>query len=640
MNKTTIFGFFLILIMMFSALQTPHLVETENTVNAGARDTLEVDCSNYSFEELFVYDFATYDLEMSTDWQTGWLTASAYVNGSNGAQVRTDLDELLDGAPGGNNTWISTDEREAVRQVGPDCISDMVTKMGMREGIVHRGLADWNDFEWVKEGIKLDENDLVPEGHAEERTCQNAWATPDCKEVPVSITDDLQIHLLKDTEGSDNNIELNQLSNKGNSNFTFSMNTTNVTSAKISLNFPPVNGLRIANWDVYRDGHEHTENVTESPQATYNSDGSLTVTYESTYNLADWPIVQELFIDFTTEPLDNDEAPNWSTTAPENGTVIPIVNDGSEVTMLSFSQVSEFLVDEGLVSLDCSGPSGWSLQTVSSGDVMVTPGSDSGEVSCTGVDAYEKVSSVRTWTVAQPVVLTAEGDYLDSAPITVTPTSYVSNPTITLTGLQGERSTASVMKSDLSTQTSLDLSLSGLSPGAFTIQVVATASGMLDWQAELDLGLSKTNQPPTVSVQKTLNGENGTWDEYGNSYSMSGTFYEPDGQEVEFSIEVCGYSTSSVNQMGANWDATVSVAGCMFADLPQEMKIIVTDASGASSNKTVYAIPPGFDAGDSGGNGGSDSVVETTEDSSLPAPGIAFALIGIALAAIVSRKRN
>ncbi|MDP7001312.1 MAG: hypothetical protein QGH90_05360, partial [Candidatus Poseidoniaceae archaeon] len=91
MNKTTVFGFFLILIMMFSALQTPHLVETENTVNAGARDTLEVDCSNYSFEELFVYDFATYDLEMSTDWQTGWLTASAYVNGSNGAQVRTDL---------------------------------------------------------------------------------------------------------------------------------------------------------------------------------------------------------------------------------------------------------------------------------------------------------------------------------------------------------------------------------------------------------------------------------------------------------------------------------------------------------------------------------------------------------------------
>jgi hypothetical protein len=137
-----------------------------------------------------------------------------------------------------------------------------------------------------------------------------------------------------------------------------------------------------------------------------------------------------------------------------------------------------------------------------------------------------------------------------------------------------------------------------------------------------------------------LNGENGTWDEYGNSYSMSGTFYEPDGQEVEFSIEVCGYSTSSVNQMGANWDATVSVAGCIFADLPQEIKITVTDASGASSNKTVYAIPPGFDAGDSGGNGGSDSVVENTEDSSLPAPGIAFALIGIALAAIVSRKRN
>ena len=146
---------------------------------------MEVDCSNYSFEELFVYDYATYDLDLNTDWQSGWLTASAFVNDSNAATVRTDLEGLLEGVPGGNNSWLSTDEREAVRQIGPDCIEDMVTKLGLREGMSHRGGVDWNDLEWYGDGIKLDENNLVPEGHPQERNCQGAWASTDCKEVPV-----------------------------------------------------------------------------------------------------------------------------------------------------------------------------------------------------------------------------------------------------------------------------------------------------------------------------------------------------------------------------------------------------------------------------------------------------------------------
>ena len=40
---------------------------------------------------------------------TAGMDATAYVNGSNSA-VRDNLDELFDGAPGGNNDWISTDE--------------------------------------------------------------------------------------------------------------------------------------------------------------------------------------------------------------------------------------------------------------------------------------------------------------------------------------------------------------------------------------------------------------------------------------------------------------------------------------------------------------------------------------------------
>ena len=66
------------------------------------------------------------------------MSATAYVNGSNSATVRENLDGLFDGASGGNNSWISTDEREAVREIGPKCIVDMETRLGIREGIPHR----------------------------------------------------------------------------------------------------------------------------------------------------------------------------------------------------------------------------------------------------------------------------------------------------------------------------------------------------------------------------------------------------------------------------------------------------------------------------------------------------------------------
>jgi hypothetical protein len=181
----------------------------------------------------------------------------------------------------------------------------------------------------------------------------------------------------------------------------------------------------------------------------------------------------------------------------------------------------------------------------------------------------------------------------------------------------------------------LELDLAGLNPGPFSVQVSATASGMLDWIGVVDLGLSKTGQPPTITVQKTLDGENGTWDDSGYSFSLSGTFYEPDGESVQFSIEVCGFSTTSVNQMGTNWDATVSVAGCTEHD-SYTITITVTDTTGLQAQSIVITLPPGGDTGGSSGGGGG---AMTTDDSGgLPAPGLAISLIVVAFAAFIRRK--
>ena len=635
LKKSPLWGFLLVAIMLASSFWSPDLAEVGEVANAGGRQSLEVDCSNYSFEELFVYDYATYDLDFNTDWQSGWLTASAFVNDSNAATVRTDLEGLLEGVPGGNNSWLSTDEREAVRQIGPDCIEDMVTKLGLREGMSHRGGVDWNDLEWYGDGIKLDENNLVPDDHPQERNCQGAWASTDCKEVPVEITDNLVIYLLADTDDSSKNIELNQLPNHGSSNFTFASNTTNMTKATITVTFPPVNGLRIVTSEIFRDGVAQTMTVDQEPTQNIGADGSLTFAFDTTYDLVDWPLVQELFIDFTTDPLDANDPPEWVSSAPANDTVIPIVNDGSQVLMLTATQIDEFLTDEGDVQMTCSGPAGWSFQTSGDGDLMVTPNGDSATVTCNGVDEHMQSSSERSWKVAQPIVLSGGGDYLNTAPITLSPSSHVSSPDVSLVGVQGSRTTASVATTGLSSETMLELDLAGLNPGAFSVQVSATASGMLDWIGVVDLGLSKTGQPPTITVQKTLDGENGTWDDSGYSFSLSGTFYEPDGESVQFSIEVCGFSTTSVNQMGTNWDATVSVAGCTEHD-SYTITITVTDTTGLQAQSIVITLSPGGDTGGSSGGGGG---AMTTDDSGgLPAPGLAISLIVVAFAAFIRRK--
>ena len=183
---TTALSLIILMIMMILSpiAEQSQLTEEKNSETAG-RQLDDVDCSGYTFEDLFDYNFALFNINIEDDWATSSMSATAYVNGSNSATVRENLDGLFDGAPGGNNSWISTDEREAVREIGPKCIVDMDTRLGIREGIPHRGGVDWNDFEFVEEGIALDEVDLVPDGHSEERNCQNLLASSNCTEVPV-----------------------------------------------------------------------------------------------------------------------------------------------------------------------------------------------------------------------------------------------------------------------------------------------------------------------------------------------------------------------------------------------------------------------------------------------------------------------
>jgi len=241
---------FLTLCVLMSTLSLPEekaqlsIIDSTSVDDTSGRQAgFDPDCSGLTFEDLFEYDYAIFDLLILDDWATADMSASAWVNGSNSAIVRANLDGLFDGAPGGNNSFISTDERDAVREFGPLCIEDMETRLGMNEKNLKDGEYGWNNFTFANDGIALDEVDIVPNNHPDARTCTNFGASTNCKEVPVSITDNMEIHLSSQPDVS--NLEFVQLPNKGESNFTLAMNITNMTSGVFKATFPFVQNLRV-----------------------------------------------------------------------------------------------------------------------------------------------------------------------------------------------------------------------------------------------------------------------------------------------------------------------------------------------------------------------------------------------------------
>ena len=114
-------------LLMFLMVITPAIDEpnltfenvSETSGRQGEGGLSDVDCSGYTFEDLFDYNFALFNIDIGEDWATAGMDATAFVNGSNSATVRDNLDELFDGAPGGNNDWISTDEEKLLEKSDP-----------------------------------------------------------------------------------------------------------------------------------------------------------------------------------------------------------------------------------------------------------------------------------------------------------------------------------------------------------------------------------------------------------------------------------------------------------------------------------------------------------------------------------------
>mgnify|MGYP002809555507 CR=1 FL=1 len=252
--------------------------EGEEAEVTSARQAPEADCAGISFEDMFYYDYAEFVVDLDDDWNSAEVGAEAFVNGSNGDIVRTDLEALFDGLPNGNNTWLSTDEREGVRTVGKDCVVETYTRIGLRDGPSHRGGqgVDWNNLTWISDGMTLEEWNLLPEDHPERRDCQDEWGapagSPGCEEIPV-----VPINSCGPTSCSiiiwlNATVIYDELTDTD--NFTLAMVGRNLTNAYFSFTFPDIPGKTLRMADTYEE-KDCNETYTEDDE----EDADFGVTY-------------------------------------------------------------------------------------------------------------------------------------------------------------------------------------------------------------------------------------------------------------------------------------------------------------------------------------------------------------------------
>ncbi len=637
-----------VLVMLLLSILTPSIetstLENEDQTQAtsGRQGSLDVDCSGYTFEDLFEYDFALFNLDINDDWATGAMDAQAWVNGSKSAVVRDNLDGLFEGVPGGDDDWMSTDEREAVRSIGPKCIADMETRLGIREGIAHRGSVDWNDLEFVEDGIALDEVNLVPEDHPQERDCSSALSGQGCKEVPVTITDDLEIHLL--TDASENhNVRFDQLPNQGSSNFTLAMNVTNITDARLVLTFPVEQGLRVADLGFYDDGVLQDELAT--PISEFLPDGRLRVVADVDYPLGSYPMIRNLFIDFTTQAPFTNEVPVWSSLAPPEGTIIPLGTSNGEE--LASTESGTWVIDESGWNLRCNFSAldqydGWSVRMDEDASLFVTAGGTSATAQCAGVDAYgAETVEHRNYTFGKVLTVVVATVVDDEIRITWYPTNLVDSLTVTAHALQDTRMGPSATQIIEGTN-EFNLSLTGISPGEVMVMGTATSQGMEDYNFMLDLDLIKKNTPPTISIETNLQGQEAEWNLDGLKFTLSGNVIDPDGQDVTLMLWICDGTTTNFDRQNLAWEIQVSIANCIQNDVqsPYDIVIKATDESGGETTRLLQVVNPNAGAVDNSGDDDSD---DGDDESSgiLPAPGlIATLLIGLVAAGWVSRRQD
>jgi hypothetical protein len=169
-----------------------------------------------------------------------------------------------------------------------------------------------------------------------------------------------------------------------------------------------------------------------------------------------------------------------------------------------------------------------------------------------------------------------------------------------------------------------------LRPGAAIVTVTASASGMLPFSAQYDLGLAKASIAPTISVSDV------TWD--GDLLTVHGQVSDADGEAVVLSLSVDSQPGGTVSVVGSNWQ-TDEINMRVFGTGNHTISVTACDESDVCTTITHTE-----DATQLFDTGGQQVVIPIKDDSDddglLPAPSFIFTLLGMLGAAMICSRRR
>ena len=259
------------------------------------------------------------------------------------------------------------------------------------------------------------------------------------------------------------------------------MNVTNITDARLVLTFPVEQGLRVADLGFYDDGVLQDELAT--PISEFLPDGRLRVVADVDYPLGSYPMIRNLFIDFTTQAPFTNEVPVWSSLAPPEGTIIPLGTSNGEE--LASTESGTWVIDESGWNLRCNFSAldqydGWSVRMDEDASLFVTAGGTSATAQCAGVDAYgAETVEHRNYTFGKVLTVVVASVVDDEIRITWYPTNLVDSLTVTAHALQDTRMGPSATQIIEGTN-EFNLSITGISTGEVMVVGSATSQCMED----------------------------------------------------------------------------------------------------------------------------------------------------------------
>ena len=650
---------FVIVIMVFSTFHLPseelHHEQTKME-QFGGGGSLEDQCGSITFEDIFIYNQAIFEVRVNDDWKSAEVDAKAWINWSLADDIREDLDAFLeDIVPSGGDGWLSTDEIDAMVSIAADCLEYSITRIGIRDGAPHRGGqgVSWMNTTWENDQTNIGHFNGVPSRHSQSRDCQG-FSQEGCVEVPVipATERDCDIDINESLGVDECRIELwlnatmviDGVTDPN--DFTIAFNSSNMSNARLDFTFPAIPDLRMDMWEECEgrfvgpdEDNPRTDSApirgscigdgTASYELLVNDDGSLTYSLDSNFSREKWPLGEEVFADFTTSPIPTDEAPTWTQQAPANGTWVPVFEDGAN-KFASWEEIASWFDDEsGVSNLDviCNSDGNEISQSID-GSLWINVDGVT-EISCEAKDATGKSSGNRTWNVGVPIsISTPEVLLQDQHPLKISYSdSWGEDVTVRLSLIQGGQPIGiQEFHKGNSSQQIVSLSPQGIVPGPVNVWLEVVV-GQFSLQHIIDIGIVKESTAPSITISSM-----GEFD--GTMWRVGGQYSDPDGEPVTFTIEVGGQEIGQIVVSGNTWESEwIDLSA--FSSGVIDVDVTGCDQSGkcTTSSTSVDIASVMEEIVDSEMPDDADEVGE-----SLPSSGVASLVVAISLAVLFRRR--